>query len=380
MGSKTPHESQNLGLSGGKDDLPSLPARQAKLARLPGLDLSLSAESIVTRAHWQRERALRRRHADSPYESPWKALMFIAGLDFFSNGDAAVCTIHGDVWRVSGIDEKLEKLSGAVRDGALPGARLKIVNDQVYVSDATRSRGSRTWTATASGLLRKLLQRPPELRGGHDYITCSRRQDATSTSRAGRALSRLADGKKTELVATDFGIERALRRADGRSPSRRRRRVDAGSMICEVKRVATTAMRPKVTRSDRSGSIRRSRISRVHGQLDRRPGLGDEQPWALAASSCRSRSGAARCSLSFRRRSKSRRRRRPLKLAFASASCAAASAAGRPAYVAGPRAGCRPRARRVSPARPLHGRKDHLPSASISSEPARGSRSRSRSE
>ena len=40
-----------------------------------------------------------------PFDNPYKALFFMGGHDFFSNGDAAVCTIHGDVWRVSGIDE-----------------------------------------------------------------------------------------------------------------------------------------------------------------------------------------------------------------------------------------------------------------------------------
>src|SRR5262249_11100625 len=46
-----------------------------------------------------------------PYENPWNALLFTSGVDFLPNGDAAVCTIHGDVWLVSGIDEKLEKLT-----------------------------------------------------------------------------------------------------------------------------------------------------------------------------------------------------------------------------------------------------------------------------
>ncbi|HWN95644.1 MAG TPA: DUF6797 domain-containing protein, partial [Methylomirabilota bacterium] len=42
-----------------------------------------------------------------PYDNPWKALLFAAGVDFLPNGDAAICTIHGDVWLVSGIDENL---------------------------------------------------------------------------------------------------------------------------------------------------------------------------------------------------------------------------------------------------------------------------------
>ncbi|MDB5336827.1 MAG: hypothetical protein JWN70_2446, partial [Planctomycetaceae bacterium] len=46
-----------------------------------------------------------------PFENRYRALMFTSGLDFFANGDAAVCTAHGDVWLVSGIDEKLERIT-----------------------------------------------------------------------------------------------------------------------------------------------------------------------------------------------------------------------------------------------------------------------------
>jgi hypothetical protein len=46
-----------------------------------------------------------------PYENPWKALLFSGDLDFFPNGDAAIGTVHGDVWRVHGIDDKLEHLT-----------------------------------------------------------------------------------------------------------------------------------------------------------------------------------------------------------------------------------------------------------------------------
>ncbi len=45
-----------------------------------------------------------------PFVNRYNALMFLSGHDFFENGDAAVCTAHGDVWRVSGIDDKLERI------------------------------------------------------------------------------------------------------------------------------------------------------------------------------------------------------------------------------------------------------------------------------
>src|SRR5436190_743274 len=46
-----------------------------------------------------------------PYANPWKALMLCSGVDFFSDGSDAVSTIHGDVWHVSGSDDKLLEVS-----------------------------------------------------------------------------------------------------------------------------------------------------------------------------------------------------------------------------------------------------------------------------
>ncbi len=46
----------------------------------------------------------------APEENPYKSWLRFTGLDFFADGRAAVCTWNGDVWIVSGIDEKLEHL------------------------------------------------------------------------------------------------------------------------------------------------------------------------------------------------------------------------------------------------------------------------------
>src|SRR5205085_1858485 len=45
-----------------------------------------------------------------PDDNPWNSWLRVAGLDFFKDGRAAISTWSGDVWIVSGIDEKLEKL------------------------------------------------------------------------------------------------------------------------------------------------------------------------------------------------------------------------------------------------------------------------------
>ena len=46
----------------------------------------------------------------APEENPYKSWLRFTGLDFFPDGRAALCTWNGDVWIVSGIDDKLESL------------------------------------------------------------------------------------------------------------------------------------------------------------------------------------------------------------------------------------------------------------------------------
>ena len=61
-------------------------------------------------------------------------MMLIGGHDFFSNGDAAVCTMMGDVWIVSGLDEKLEKVTWKrFATGLNQALGLWIDQDEVYV-------------------------------------------------------------------------------------------------------------------------------------------------------------------------------------------------------------------------------------------------------
>jgi cytochrome c2/glucose/arabinose dehydrogenase len=69
-----------------------------------------------------------------PYDNPYGALMFASGHDFFSNGDAAVCTVHGDVWRVSGISDDLGELHWQrFATGLFQPLGLLVVDDRVHV-------------------------------------------------------------------------------------------------------------------------------------------------------------------------------------------------------------------------------------------------------
>ncbi len=152
-----------------------------------------------------------------PFDNPYKALFFMGGHDFFRNGDAAVCTIHGDVWRVSGIDESLEKLTWKrYATGMFHPLGLKIVKDQVYVlgrdeitrlhdynrddeadyyesfnSDCTIGKHVHEY---ATG-----LDTDPE--GNFYYV---KGVNGNQSAHQGTAIKVSADGKRSEIFATGF--------------------------------------------------------------------------------------------------------------------------------------------------------------------------------
>lgn len=69
-----------------------------------------------------------------PFKNPYKSWMRFGGLDFFSDGRAAISTWSGDVWVVSGIDGDLKKLTWKrYAAGLFHALGLKIVDDKVYV-------------------------------------------------------------------------------------------------------------------------------------------------------------------------------------------------------------------------------------------------------
>ena len=72
----------------------------------------------------------------SPDDNPWKRRVRWGGMDFFSDGKrAALSTWDGDVWIVSGLDEKLENLVWKrFASGGFENLGLKIVDDVIYTT------------------------------------------------------------------------------------------------------------------------------------------------------------------------------------------------------------------------------------------------------
>lgn len=150
-----------------------------------------------------------------PYQNPWNALMFAGGHDFFPNGDAAVCTVHGDVWRVSGIDDKLTKLNWKrFATGLFQPLGLKIVNgkvhvlgrDQITVLEDSNNDGEADHYVN--------FNNDAEVdAGGHGYATCLETDAdgnfyylrcASGTVHGGSLLRVSRDGSRLDVIATGF--------------------------------------------------------------------------------------------------------------------------------------------------------------------------------
>lgn len=109
-----------------------------------------------------------------PFENPWNALLFTAGHDFFSDGTGAVCTVHGDVWTVAGVDRELKQLRWRrFATGLCQPLGLKIVDDKVYVIG--RNQITRLHDRNGDGeadfyenFNNDLIIAPR----AHDYVTC----------------------------------------------------------------------------------------------------------------------------------------------------------------------------------------------------------------
>jgi hypothetical protein len=143
-----------------------------------------------------------------PYANPWKALFFCSGVGFFNDGSAAVCTIHGDVWRVRGLDEKLRRVTWKrYATGLYQALGLRVVNDRVHVL----GRDQITILHDENGddeadRYENFSQLIQTSSGGHDYATCLERDEAGNFYYIDpKGVHRISpDGRKMETLATGF--------------------------------------------------------------------------------------------------------------------------------------------------------------------------------
>ena len=68
-----------------------------------------------------------------PIENPFASPMYLSGVSFFENGDAAVATFFGDIWLVKGIDDGLEKVTWKrIAQGTNQPLGLEVVDGKIY--------------------------------------------------------------------------------------------------------------------------------------------------------------------------------------------------------------------------------------------------------
>ena len=155
-----------------------------------------------------------------PYDNPWNALMLAAGVDFGPKGEGYLCTIHGDVWRVTGIDGSLRDLRWKrYATGLFQALGLKVVDGKVLVLG--RDRITRLHDENGDGeadFYESFFDGIATSTGGHDYVTCLETDAAGNLYYVDpKGVHRVSpDGKSQTTLATGWRNPNGMGvRADG---------------------------------------------------------------------------------------------------------------------------------------------------------------------
>ena len=150
-----------------------------------------------------------------PFDNPWGSILHFGGHDFFANGDIAICTMEGDIWRVSGVDDGLDALSwNRIATGLYHPLGLRIVKGSIYVLG--RDQISHLHDLNDDGEIDfyENFNNDAEISlNGHEFSTCLETDPkgnfyyircASGTRHGGSVLKVSSDGSKLERFATGF--------------------------------------------------------------------------------------------------------------------------------------------------------------------------------
>ncbi|MCC6492310.1 MAG: c-type cytochrome [Pirellulales bacterium] len=171
----------------------------------------------------ERFRATGRLGSDTPYaiddvplptQNPWQAPIFCGDHAFRSDGTALVCTMHGDVWSVAGLDEKLDQVTWRrFASGLHQPLGIVVERDEVFVLG--RDQITRLHDLNGDGeadfyeCFSNAMHTSPS---GHDFI-CGLARDGQGrfyTASSSQGVIRVsADGSEVDVLAT------GLRNPDG---------------------------------------------------------------------------------------------------------------------------------------------------------------------
>jgi putative heme-binding domain-containing protein len=85
-----------------------VPATDAALAALTRGGPAQWPQMLATRGTLGTERPYAIDTIEPPFKNPWNALLFFGDHDFLPDGSAMLCTMQGDVWHVTGLDDRLQ--------------------------------------------------------------------------------------------------------------------------------------------------------------------------------------------------------------------------------------------------------------------------------
>ncbi len=151
-----------------------------------------------------------------PHDNPFKALMFLSGVDFLPNRDLVVSAAHGDVWLVSGANDKLGKLTWRrLATGLYQPLGVKIVDGKIYVIE--RGQITRLHDSNNDGEADYYENFNSDWHvghGPHSFDTCLETDSRgsfyffktgdTETPTGGCLMRISTDGKKSGIFATGF--------------------------------------------------------------------------------------------------------------------------------------------------------------------------------
>lgn len=153
-----------------------------------------------------------------PLPNPWKRNVRLSGMDFFKDGRAAICTIEGDVWIVSGLESKLTEIKWKrFAAGMAEPQSIAVVNDEIYVFSkngverlhAGKSGACEFYENFCNQFVQSAESRefPMDMvkkPGGGFYIAKGGQQLTTKGEGAGRIYELSADGKTVTEFASGF--------------------------------------------------------------------------------------------------------------------------------------------------------------------------------